>query len=160
MRERVSKSHILIRVRLFYLPLYKYICISCLLDENFTRFCESWRFKSYDYFTRRISSRLHLLSPFLVSTLWAVVLVANQCFFSNTSNYFNSRMDYRDCSMNLSDFRDGQRYDMWLSLASIKMGRIHLAITVVEANGKVVFSLKVVSGARISNVIGNQMALL
>ncbi|CAK9177250.1 unnamed protein product [Ilex paraguariensis] len=65
-----------------------------------------------------------------------------------------------DCSMNLSDFRDGERYDMWLSLASIKMGRLHLAITVVEANGKVVFSLKVVSEALISNVIGNQMALL
>ncbi|XP_038688548.1 C2 domain-containing protein At1g53590-like, partial [Tripterygium wilfordii] len=31
-----------------------------------------------------------------------------------------------DCSVNISDLRDGQRHDMWLSLQSIKMGRLHL----------------------------------
>ncbi|CAK9151763.1 unnamed protein product [Ilex paraguariensis] len=41
-----------------------------------------------------------------------------------------------DCSINLSDHRDGQRHDMWLSLQNIKMGRLHLAITVVEGNRK------------------------
>ncbi|KAA8526711.1 hypothetical protein F0562_009060 [Nyssa sinensis] len=41
-----------------------------------------------------------------------------------------------DCSINISDLRDGQRRDMWLSLQNIKMGRLHLAITVVEGSGK------------------------
>ncbi|XP_059661372.1 C2 domain-containing protein At1g53590-like [Cornus florida] len=41
-----------------------------------------------------------------------------------------------DCSINFCDFKDGQRHDMWLSLQNIKMGRLHLAITVVEGNGK------------------------
>ena len=39
--------------------------------------------------------------------------------------------------MNISDLRDGQRHDMWLSLQKVKMGRLHLAITVLEDNGKV-----------------------
>uniref|UniRef100_A0A5B6ZFD4 C2 domain-containing protein n=2 Tax=Davidia involucrata TaxID=16924 RepID=A0A5B6ZFD4_DAVIN len=43
-----------------------------------------------------------------------------------------------DCSINISDLRDGQRHDMWLSLQNIKMGRLHLAITVVEGSGKFV----------------------
>ncbi|KAK3011385.1 hypothetical protein RJ639_012455 [Escallonia herrerae] len=42
----------------------------------------------------------------------------------------------RDCSISINDLRDGQRHDMWLSLEKIKMGRLHLAITVVEGNEK------------------------
>ncbi|XP_043690197.1 C2 domain-containing protein At1g53590-like isoform X2 [Telopea speciosissima] len=41
-----------------------------------------------------------------------------------------------DCSVNIDDLRDGQRHDMWLPLKNIKMGRLHLAITVVDINGK------------------------
>uniref|UniRef100_A0A5B6ZGP7 C2 domain-containing protein n=1 Tax=Davidia involucrata TaxID=16924 RepID=A0A5B6ZGP7_DAVIN len=41
-----------------------------------------------------------------------------------------------DCSVNISDLRDGQRHDMWLSLQKIKMGRLHLTVTVVEGNVK------------------------
>ncbi|KAL3503040.1 hypothetical protein ACH5RR_037489 [Cinchona calisaya] len=41
-----------------------------------------------------------------------------------------------ELSINLSEFRDGQRHDMWLSLQNVKVGRLHLAITVVEGNGK------------------------
>ncbi|KAI4323116.1 hypothetical protein L6164_022747 [Bauhinia variegata] len=43
-----------------------------------------------------------------------------------------------DCSVNISDFRDGQRHDIWLSLQNIKTGRLHLAITLLEDSGKVV----------------------
>lgn len=38
----------------------------------------------------------------------------------------------RDCSVNISDFRTGQRHDMWLPLNNIKTGRLHIAVTVVE----------------------------
>ncbi|XP_057949632.1 C2 domain-containing protein At1g53590-like [Malania oleifera] len=41
-----------------------------------------------------------------------------------------------DCSVNISNHKDGQRHDLWLSLQNIKMGRLHLAITVLEVNGK------------------------
>ncbi|KAK2997747.1 hypothetical protein RJ639_026304 [Escallonia herrerae] len=41
-----------------------------------------------------------------------------------------------DCSISINDLRDGQRHDLWLSLENIKMGRLHLAITVVEGNEK------------------------
>ncbi|KAG6633411.1 hypothetical protein CIPAW_12G046400 [Carya illinoinensis] len=41
-----------------------------------------------------------------------------------------------DCSVNISDLRDGQRHDRWLPLQNIKMGRLHLAITVLEDNKK------------------------
>ncbi|XP_075092166.1 C2 domain-containing protein At1g53590 isoform X2 [Nicotiana tabacum] len=41
-----------------------------------------------------------------------------------------------DCSINICDLRDGQRRDMWLSLQNIKMGRLHLAITVVGCSKK------------------------
>ncbi|KAK3198508.1 hypothetical protein Dsin_021923 [Dipteronia sinensis] len=41
-----------------------------------------------------------------------------------------------DCSINISDLRDGQRHDMWLPLENIKMGRLHLAVTVLEDNAK------------------------
>ncbi|XP_065016458.1 C2 domain-containing protein At1g53590-like isoform X1 [Musa acuminata AAA Group] len=37
-----------------------------------------------------------------------------------------------NCSVNINDLRGGQRHDMWLSLQNVKMGRIHLAITVLE----------------------------
>ncbi|KAJ7948847.1 C2 domain containing protein [Quillaja saponaria] len=37
-----------------------------------------------------------------------------------------------DCSVNISDFRDGQRHDIWLPLQNIKTGRLHLAITILE----------------------------
>ncbi|XP_018441858.1 C2 domain-containing protein At1g53590 isoform X2 [Raphanus sativus] len=43
-----------------------------------------------------------------------------------------------DCSVNIAEFRGGQRNDMWLPLQNIKMGRLHLAITVTEEDeGKV-----------------------
>jgi hypothetical protein len=38
--------------------------------------------------------------------------------------------------VNIEEFRGGQRNDMWLSLQNIKMGRLHLAITVIEDNAK------------------------
>lgn len=41
-----------------------------------------------------------------------------------------------ECSVNISDLRDGQRHDFWLPLKNIKMGRLHLAITVLEDNQK------------------------
>ncbi|GMH05557.1 hypothetical protein Nepgr_007397 [Nepenthes gracilis] len=40
------------------------------------------------------------------------------------------------CSININDLRDGQRHDMWLPLQNIKMGRLHLAITIIDADGK------------------------
>ncbi|XAR56396.1 hypothetical protein NMG60_11036867 [Bertholletia excelsa] len=41
-----------------------------------------------------------------------------------------------ECSINIGDLRGGQRHDMWLPLQNIKMGRLHLAITVVEGDKK------------------------
>ncbi|OIW19900.1 hypothetical protein TanjilG_28771 [Lupinus angustifolius] len=41
-----------------------------------------------------------------------------------------------DCSVNIGDLKDGQRHDMWLPLKNIKTGRLHLAITILEDNGK------------------------
>lgn len=42
-----------------------------------------------------------------------------------------------DCSVCINDdIRDGQRHEMWLPLRNIKMGRVHLAITVTEVVGK------------------------
>ncbi|XP_022733987.1 C2 domain-containing protein At1g53590-like isoform X4 [Durio zibethinus] len=41
-----------------------------------------------------------------------------------------------NCTVNISDFRGGQRHDMWLPLQNIKMGRLHLAITVLEDSTK------------------------
>ncbi|KAK1414360.1 hypothetical protein QVD17_30104 [Tagetes erecta] len=43
-----------------------------------------------------------------------------------------------DCCVKINDFRDGQRHNMWLPLENIKMGRLHLSVEVVEAQGKVV----------------------
>ncbi|XP_074592643.1 C2 domain-containing protein At1g53590-like [Curcuma longa] len=37
-----------------------------------------------------------------------------------------------NCSVSINDLRGGQRHDMWLALQNIKMGRVHLAITVIE----------------------------
>ncbi|KAG2676280.1 hypothetical protein I3760_12G045700 [Carya illinoinensis] len=47
-----------------------------------------------------------------------------------------------DCSVNISDLRDGQRHDRWLPLQNIKMGRLHLAITVLEDNKKETLSME------------------
>ncbi|KAL1203788.1 C2 domain-containing protein [Cardamine amara subsp. amara] len=41
-----------------------------------------------------------------------------------------------ECSVNIGEFRGGQRNDMWLPLQNIKIGRLNLAITVVEDNAK------------------------
>ncbi|GMI66112.1 hypothetical protein like AT1G53590 [Hibiscus trionum] len=41
-----------------------------------------------------------------------------------------------NCSVNITELRGGQRYGMWLPLQNIKMGRLHLAITVIEDNAK------------------------
>ncbi|CAF2078887.1 unnamed protein product [Brassica oleracea var. botrytis] len=41
-----------------------------------------------------------------------------------------------DCSVNIAEFRGGERNDMWLPLQNIKMGRLHLAITVTEDEAK------------------------
>ncbi|XP_058101109.1 C2 domain-containing protein At1g53590-like isoform X2 [Magnolia sinica] len=41
-----------------------------------------------------------------------------------------------DCSINVSDFKGGQRHDKWLPLQNIKTGRLHLAITVVDIDEK------------------------
>lgn len=42
------------------------------------------------------------------------------------------------CSINVSELRDGQRHDIWLPLQNIKVGRLHLAVTIVDVkeNGK------------------------
>ncbi|KAM0017245.1 putative C2 domain, synaptotagmin-like mitochondrial-lipid-binding domain, C2 domain superfamily [Helianthus debilis subsp. tardiflorus] len=42
-----------------------------------------------------------------------------------------------DCCVKINDLRDGQRHDMWLPLENIKMGRLHLAVRVIEAGEKV-----------------------
>ncbi|CAA2973910.1 C2 domain-containing At1g53590-like [Olea europaea subsp. europaea] len=41
-----------------------------------------------------------------------------------------------NCSVNINDLKDGQRRDVWLSLENIKMGRLHLAVTVSEGDTK------------------------
>lgn len=41
--------------------------------------------------------------------------------------------------MNISGLRGGERHDLWLPLRNIKMGRLHLAITVDEGIKKVLF---------------------
>ncbi|KAL6570583.1 hypothetical protein OROGR_000133 [Orobanche gracilis] len=41
-----------------------------------------------------------------------------------------------DCCVNINEIRDGQRHDLWLPLQNIKMGRLHLALTVSQATGK------------------------
>ncbi|KAK4753144.1 hypothetical protein SAY87_021942 [Trapa incisa] len=39
-------------------------------------------------------------------------------------------------SINVNDYRGGQRYETWVALQDVKMGRLHLAITVLGENGK------------------------
>ncbi|KAL1537619.1 acetolactate synthase [Salvia divinorum] len=41
-----------------------------------------------------------------------------------------------DCCININEYRDGQRYDLWLPLKNIKTGRLHLAVTVSNLTGK------------------------
>ncbi|CAA2977982.1 C2 domain-containing At1g53590 isoform X2 [Olea europaea subsp. europaea] len=41
-----------------------------------------------------------------------------------------------NCSVNINDVKDIQRHDMWLSLENIKMGRLHLAVTMSEGDTK------------------------
>ncbi|XP_072958689.1 C2 domain-containing protein At1g53590-like isoform X1 [Typha angustifolia] len=38
------------------------------------------------------------------------------------------------CSLNIDNLRGGERHDKWLSLRNIKMGRIHIAVTVLEVD--------------------------
>lgn len=37
-----------------------------------------------------------------------------------------------DCSININELRGGQRHDKWISLRNVKIGRLHLAITILE----------------------------
>ncbi|KAI3411505.1 uncharacterized protein J3R85_017931 [Psidium guajava] len=41
--------------------------------------------------------------------------------------------DLGHCSLNINDLRDGQRHDLWLLLRNIKMGKLHLGITILES---------------------------
>ncbi|XP_024979449.1 C2 domain-containing protein At1g53590-like isoform X1 [Cynara cardunculus var. scolymus] len=43
-----------------------------------------------------------------------------------------------NCCIKINDFRDGERHDIWLPLRNIKMGRLHLAVRVIELEGKVI----------------------
>ncbi|XP_051126236.1 C2 domain-containing protein At1g53590-like isoform X2 [Andrographis paniculata] len=52
------------------------------------------------------------------------------------------------CCVSINELKDGRRHDMWLPLQNIKMGRLHVAVTVSEANGKATEPL---SSARGSN---------
>lgn len=36
------------------------------------------------------------------------------------------------CELDVAKFRDGQRHDLWIPLQDIKMGRVHIALKVVE----------------------------
>ncbi|KAF8025988.1 hypothetical protein BT93_F2731 [Corymbia citriodora subsp. variegata] len=40
------------------------------------------------------------------------------------------------CSINFNDLRDGQRHDIWVPLENIKMGRLHVAVTILERHQK------------------------
>lgn len=51
-------------------------------------------------------------------------------------DHFKSDDCLGKCSVDIRDLRDGQRHDMWLPLENVKMGRLHLAVTVIEANSK------------------------
>ncbi|KAJ0971673.1 hypothetical protein J5N97_019632 [Dioscorea zingiberensis] len=37
-----------------------------------------------------------------------------------------------NCSININELRGGQRHDKWISLHNVKIGRLHLAITILE----------------------------
>ncbi|KAE8720383.1 C2 domain-containing protein [Hibiscus syriacus] len=40
------------------------------------------------------------------------------------------------CTVNIGDYRGGQRHEIWLPLQNTKMGRVHIAITALEDNTK------------------------
>ncbi|KAH0450790.1 hypothetical protein IEQ34_021482 [Dendrobium chrysotoxum] len=65
-----------------------------------------------------------LLKNFLSHVLYLEIY---HHFFSTKACIFR-----RVCSVNISDLRGGQRHDKWLNLGNIKMGKLHLAITVFE----------------------------
>ncbi|KAK4373997.1 hypothetical protein RND71_004674 [Anisodus tanguticus] len=52
-------------------------------------------------------------------------------------DHFSQDDTLGDHSINVCDYKDGQRHDLWLSLRNVKVGRLHLAITVVEGSEKV-----------------------
>ena len=54
------------------------------------------------------------------------------CMCIETFWLFMMYMGCRDCSIEISKLRGGQRHGKWVSLQNIKMGRLHLAITVLE----------------------------
>ncbi|KAH0707880.1 hypothetical protein KY289_012956 [Solanum tuberosum] len=51
-------------------------------------------------------------------------------------DHFSSDETLGDYSINVCDYRDGQRHDIWLSLRNVKTGRLRIAITVVEGSEK------------------------
>ncbi|KAK6774701.1 hypothetical protein RDI58_029940 [Solanum bulbocastanum] len=51
-------------------------------------------------------------------------------------DHFSSDEILGDYSINVCDYRDGQRHDIWLSLRNVKTGRLRIAITVVEGTEK------------------------
>ncbi|OIT34669.1 PREDICTED: C2 domain-containing protein At1g53590-like [Nicotiana attenuata] len=51
-------------------------------------------------------------------------------------DHFSQDDTLGDYSINVCDYRDGQRHDIWLSLQNVKMGRLRLAITVLEGSKK------------------------
>ncbi|WMV60387.1 hypothetical protein MTR67_053772 [Solanum verrucosum] len=51
-------------------------------------------------------------------------------------DHFSSDETLGDYSINICDYRDGQRHDIWLSLRNVKTGRLRIAITVVEGSEK------------------------
>ncbi|XP_022877101.1 C2 domain-containing protein At1g53590-like [Olea europaea var. sylvestris] len=51
-----------------------------------------------------------------------------------------------NCSVNINDVKDIQRHDMWLSLENIKMGRLHLAVTMSEGDTKAKDQNKEING--------------
>ncbi|KAH0735978.1 hypothetical protein KY285_011685 [Solanum tuberosum] len=51
-------------------------------------------------------------------------------------DHFSSDETLGDNAINICDYRDGQRHDIWLSLRNVKTGRLRIAITVVEGSEK------------------------
>ncbi|CAN0891185.1 C2 domain-containing protein At1g53590 [Linum grandiflorum] len=47
-----------------------------------------------------------------------------------------------NCTVNINDLRDGERRDMWLPLQNVKIGRLHLAITVHDEKEDVACSIE------------------
>ena len=40
--------------------------------------------------------------------------------------------EFGDCIINVNNLRRGRRHDKWISLQNVKMGRLHVAITIVD----------------------------